>query len=110
MLLGWHVAFLSSPDCQGRAGLQNAHRPGVLGILDEIPGVEQLVLHRLQGAQPQGPDLLLHPSAQSLQHLQHSAGVSGGIPASSPSQVGPGCPISGLPWTMLLVPPLMGQG
>lgn len=92
MLLGWHVAFLCSPDCQGRAGLQNAHRPRVLGILDEIPGVEQLVLHRLQGAQPQGPDLLLHPSAQSLQHLQHSGRSVRGDPRLFTFPGGPWAP------------------
>lgn len=48
-----------------------AHRPGVLGILDEVPSIEKFILHRLQGAQPQGPHLLLHSSTQPLQHLDH---------------------------------------
>jgi hypothetical protein len=38
---------LGSPDYQGRVELWGAHRPRVLGILDEIPGIEQFILHRL---------------------------------------------------------------
>lgn len=34
-------------DCQGRVGLWRAHRPGVLGILDQVPSIEQLILHGL---------------------------------------------------------------
>lgn len=91
------LAFLGRPDHQERVGLQRAHRPGVLGVLDEVPGVEQLILHRLQGAQPQGPNLLLHPSAQPLQHLWHRwqecQGETPGI-FTFPGEP-PGPPISG---------------
>lgn len=31
----------------GKVGLWRAHRPGVLGILDEVPSIEQLILHGL---------------------------------------------------------------
>ncbi|KAM9645963.1 uncharacterized protein ACIGJ3_014720 [Trichechus inunguis] len=71
----------------GKVGLQSAHRPGVLGVLDEVPSIEQLILHRLQGAQPQGPHLLLHTFAQPLQHLEPEA-VSGGSRAPPSSQGG----------------------
>lgn len=40
-------SLLGFPDC--RVGLWRAHRPGVLGVLDEVPGIKQLILHRLQG-------------------------------------------------------------
>lgn len=70
--LAW-LAFLGS-GLPGRVCglLCRAHRPGVLGVLDEVPSVEQLILHRFQGAQPQGPDLLLHTSTQPLQHLWYN--------------------------------------
>lgn len=61
--LGGLLGFSS---LQGRAGLWRAHRPGVLSILDEVPGIEKLILHRFQGTQSQGSDLLLHASTQPL--------------------------------------------
>lgn len=71
--------------------LCRAHRPGVLGVLDEVPSVEQLILHGFQGAQPQGPDLLLHASTQPLQHLQHSRSVRGTSHNTLPGRT-PGTP------------------
>lgn len=52
-------------------GPWRAHRSRILGVLDEVSGIEQLILHGLQGTQPQGPHLLLHSPTQPLQHLQH---------------------------------------
>lgn len=46
-LLGEHGWASWVLDCQGRAGMRRAHRPGVLGILDEVPSIEQLILYRL---------------------------------------------------------------